>query len=98
MVLKVAAFLVLYLMCMPSMEAARTIPQGQEKLFGAVKQGEAPPNVPNMPATTGDIPSPMNTQMASSVDTDNHSDVSPWLRRLLKAPPVSSSANPPTHI
>ena len=98
MVLKVAAFLVFYLMCMPSMEAARTIPQGQEKLFGAVKQGEAPPNVPNIPATTRDSPSPMNTQMASSVHTDDHSDASPLLRRLLRAPPVSSSANPPGYI
>ena len=44
------------------------------------------------------IPSPMNTQMASSVDSDDHSDASPWLRRLLRAPPVSSSPSPPTYI
>ena len=84
MILKAIAVLVLSLICMPSMEAARKI--------------EAPPNVPNIPATTGDIPSPMNTQMASSVDTDDHSDASPWLRRLLRAPPVSSSPSPPTYI
>lgn len=93
MVPKVAAVLVLFLMCMPSMEAARTVPHGQEK------QGVAPTNVPNIPATTGDIPSPMNTQMAaSSVDTDDHSDASPFLRRLLRAPHVSSSAYPPSYI
>ena len=84
MILKAIAVLVLSLICMPSMEAARKI--------------EAPPNVPNIPATTGNIPSPMNTQMASSVDTDDHSDASPWLRRLLRAPPVSSSPSPPTYI
>ena len=84
MILKAIAVLVLSLICMPSMEAARKI--------------EAPPNVPNIPATTGDIPSPMNTQMASSVDSDDHSDASPWLRRLLRAPPVSSSPSPPTYI
>ena len=84
MILKAIAVLVLSLICMPSMEAARKI--------------EAPPNVPNIPATTGDIPSPMNTQMASSVDTDDHSDASPWLRRLLRAPPVSSSPSPATYI
>ncbi|KAF3956093.1 hypothetical protein CMV_018753 [Castanea mollissima] len=92
MILKATAVLGLFLICMPSIEAARTIPYGQEK------QGEAPPNVPNIPATTGDIPSPMNTQMASSVDTDDHSDASPFLRRLLRAPPISSTPNPPGYI
>ena len=97
MVLKVTVVLVLSLMCMPSMEA-RTIPHGQDKLLEAVKQGEAPPHLPNIPAVTGDIPSPKITQKALFVTIDDHIDASPLLRRLLKAPPVSSSANPPTYI
>ncbi|KAL4607864.1 hypothetical protein ACB092_09G206000 [Castanea dentata] len=92
MILKATAVLGLFLICMPSMEAARTIPHGQEK------QGEVPLNVANVPATTGDIPSPINTQMASSVNTDDHSDASTFLRRLLRASTVSSKPNPPTYI
>ncbi|KAF3956094.1 hypothetical protein CMV_018754 [Castanea mollissima] len=97
MVLKVTVVLVLSLLCMPSMEA-RTIPYGQDKLFGEVKQGEAPPHLPNIPAVTGDIPSPMITQKALFVTIDDHIGASPLLRRLLRAPPVSSTANPPTYI
>ena len=69
MPLKVTLVLVLFLMCFPEQDEARTIPLGQnqnrmnnhkDKLFGfgAVQKGEAPPNVPNIPTTTtGDIPS-----------------------------------------
>ena len=97
MVFKVTVVLVLSLMCMPSIWA-RTIPHGQDKLFGAVKQGEAPPHLPNIAAATGDIPSPMITQKTLFVTIDDHIDASPLLRRLLRAPPISSSANPPTYV
>lgn len=70
--LKVTTVLVLLLLCFPAQEA-RTIQRGQnqnkmynykDKLFGAVQQHEAPPNVPNIPTkTTGDIPS--NSSMIS---------------------------------
>ena len=95
MVLTVTVVLVLSLMCMPSMEA-RTIPHGQDKLFEAVKQGEAPPHLPNIPAVTGDIPSPMITQKALFV-TDHNVDVSPVTRSLLSRGDVPPSApNPPS--
>ena len=69
--LKATAVLVFLLLCFPAQEA-RTIQQQnqnnmynyKDKLFGAVQQREAPPNVPNIPTkTTGEIPS--NSSMIS---------------------------------
>ena len=98
MLLKVTVMLVLSFVCMRSMEA-RTIPNAQDKLFGGVKQGEAPPNVPNnIPATTGDTTSSMFTQEALFVTNPPPKDASTLLPRKLRDSPVSSSGNPPTYI
>ena len=93
--LKVTVVLVLFLVCFPAQDEARTIPQEQnqnrmnnhkEELFGfgAVQKGEAPPNVPNIPTTTG--------------DHHDHIDVSPSQRRPPRAPPIPSRPNPGTYI
>ncbi|KAF3956095.1 hypothetical protein CMV_018755 [Castanea mollissima] len=91
MLIKVTVVLVLFFMCMPSMEA-------RTKIF---RQGEAPPNVPNnIPATTGgDITSSiLFTKEALFVTNPPPKDASTLLRRKLRDSPVSSSANPPTYI
>ena len=93
MPLKVTVVLVLFLMCFPAQDEARTFPQGQnqnrlnnhkEKLFGfgAVQKGEAPPT--KTTTTTG--------------DHHDHIDVSPSQRRLLRAPSIPSRPNPGTYI
>ena len=89
MPLKVTLVLVLFLMCFPAQDEARTVPPGQnqnrmnnhkDKLFGfgAVQKGEAHPNVPNVQTTTGDIPSSLmirqNTKKLFQLFVTDHHD------------------------
>ena len=110
MPLKVTVVLVLFLMCFPAQDEARTIPQGQnqnrlnnhkEKLFGfgAVQKGEDIPTT----TTTGDIPSSLmirqnNLFQLFVTDDHDHINVSPLQRRLLKARPAPSVPSPGTYI
>ena len=84
------------IMCLPVHEARRfPDAQNENKLFGAVDQGKAPPYVPN-PTETGDIiPSMMNQK---PFVTDHNIVVSPLLRQLLgKGPVTPSTPNPPSY-
>ena len=64
-----------------------------------LRQGEAPPNVPNnIPATTGDTTSSVFTKEALFVNNPPTKYASTLLQQKLRDSPVSSSGNPPTYI
>ena len=98
LVIVIVVPVLILILCLPVHEARRfPDAQNENKLFGAVEQGKAPPyNVPN-PTKTGDIiPSMINRK---PVVTYHNIGVSPSLRQLLGKGPVPLSApNPPSWI